>query len=85
MTSAAGLEGYEAEIRYLGGSLRCGDCTATRTVDQWQVDEVRTTGPSEVVAAARCPRCGAAGLLVVDDVDSEPGLGLVLALERGAG
>ena len=83
---APAKEGYEAAIRYLGGGLRCGDCTATHPVEAWHIDEVRLgSGPDALFVAGRCPRCGAAGLLQGDDLDEAEGAELVQSLERGAG
>jgi hypothetical protein len=67
--------GYDAEVRAEGADrLRCGACGTTSPAAGWAVDDLRRAStsdvegaPEAVVAAVRCPACGASGVAVVDD------------------
>lgn len=82
---AYGVHGYDAETTVDGDGLRCAACKETSEVGRWTVDQVRRAGPPDgVVAAAHCPSCDAAGLLVLDELATRDADDLIRALERRA-
>lgn len=77
LVRAYGVNGYDASVDLVEDGLRCGACGAVARARTWAVDDRRrgsdaaVATPEHLVAAVRCPACGAAGTAVVhlDDAD----------------
>jgi predicted RNA-binding Zn-ribbon protein involved in translation (DUF1610 family) len=94
LVRAFGIEGYDAEATVADdGTVVCGACGVATAPGDWNVDDLRhgssvaggdPASAEGAVAAVRCPRCAAAGVLVLDaglDDPAAPGAGVLEALE----
>ena len=74
-------DGYDAEFRFDGGSVRCDCCGSVHPTTDADVERVyRFEGASDpgdeaIVLGLRCPRCGARGSVVsAFGPDADPAL-----------
>jgi len=78
-------QGFSSEVDVISDSqVRCGSCgavvggrdlevhTMNRTEAGDDIDDTTAAGDCMLVAAVRCPRCGAPGVVVASEEDNRP-------------